>query len=273
MIIDFHSHNFPEAIAPRAMNAMAEMVAPYATPQADGTLRGQLDAMDLAGVDKAVMLPIATKPTQFEVILKTAIAHRDGKVSPRATGRIIPFASVHPADREVARHLEMIAAEGIKGLKFHPCYQNFRLDDPRVFPMFEKIAELGLVVTTHAGLDLGFRGCMDACGPKQIATLMKNVPGLKFVASHLGGCNGYAAHATDELLELGAYIDTSAIHRNWNLDEEQRLLRSWPKDRILFATDFPWVHYPEAIKWVKSIRAEEDWEYVFHLNAERLLGL
>lgn len=252
---------------------MAEMVAPYATPQADGTLRGQLDAMDLAGVDKAVMLPIATKPTQFEVILKTAIAHRDGNVSTRSKGRIIPFASVHPADREVARHLEIIAAEGIKGLKFHPCYQNFRLDDPRVFPMFEKIAELGLVVTTHAGLDLGFRGCMDACGPKQIATLMKNVPGLKFVASHLGGCNGYEAHATDELLGLGAYIDTSAIHRNWNLDEEQRLLRSWPKDRILFATDFPWVHYPEAIKWVKSIRAEEDWEYVFHLNAERLLGL
>ena len=56
-------------------------------------------------------------------------------------------------------------------------------------------------------------------------------------------------------------------------DEEMRLLRSWPTDRLLFATDFPWVHYPEAVAWVKSVRVPEDWPAVFGGNACRLLGI
>ena len=76
-----------------------------------------------------------------------------------------------------------------------------------------------------------------------------------------------------ELLDLGCYIDTSALHRDWHKDEEVRLLRGWPTERILFATDFPWVNYSEAIRWVKSVRDEKDWDALFAGNARRLLGV
>ena len=273
MIIDVHSHDFAPSVAPRAMAGMCHGLGGRLTPSGDGTLAGHLDALDLAGVDKAVMCPIATKPGQFDVILRRSVAILSGAAGERAQRKIVPFASVHPANPDWSRHLDEVAKAGIKGLKFHPYYQGFSLADPAVWPIFRKVAELGLVVQCHAGRDLGYPDRADACGPAEIATLLRNVKGLAFIAAHLGGCSGYAPHATDELLELGAYIDTSALVQNHHKDEEMRLLRSWPRERILFATDWPWTHYPEELAWVKSVRAPEDWDAVLGGNAARLLGI
>ena len=273
MIIDVHSHDFAPSVATRAMNGMCRGLDGRLTPSGDGTLANHLDHLDLAGVDKAVMCPIATKPGQFDVILWRSVAILSGAAGERAQRKIVPFASVHPRDPDWSRHLDEVAAAGIRGLKFHPYYQDFSLADPSVWPIFRKVAELWLVVQCHAGRDLGYLDRTDACGPAEIATLLKNVKGLTFIAAHLGGCSGYAPHATDALLELGAYIDTSALVQNHHKDEEMRLLRSWPRERILFATDWPWTHYPEELAWVRAVRAPEDWNAVLGDNAARLLGI
>lgn len=273
MIIDFHSHNFPVSVAARAIAGMSRAVEGRLWPVGDGTLENQLDHMEAAGVDKAVMLPVATKPSQFDVILETALAIRDGALGARARERIVPFAAVHPADPRWSEHLETIAAHGLKGVKVHPYYQDFSLSDPSLWPFFGKIADLGLLVQCHCGYDIGYPGRYDACAPSDAVALLKNVRPLRFVAAHLGGCYGHPARAVDGLLECGAYIDTSALHFNWHKDEEMRLLRSWPRERILFATDFPWEHYPEAIGWVKSVRAREDLPLLLGGNAAGLLGI
>lgn len=272
MIVDFHSHDFPDALAARAIAGMCRKTEGFLYPAGDGTLENHLDSMRLAGIDKAVLCQISTRPEHHAPLLRRARAIMDGEFGERARRMIIPFCSAHPADPDVAGHLREIRAAGVKGIKVHPYYQGFSLADPAVFPMFRAAADLGLVVTTHAGFDVGYPARRDACGPREIAILLRNVPGLKFVASHLGGCAGYAPHSTDELLELGCWIDTSALHRDWHKDEQIRLLRSWPSDRILFGTDFPWTDGREAVRWVSSIRAKEDLEALFSKNAERLLG-
>ena len=273
MVVDVHCHNFPQAVAVRAMAKMCRMTEGILWSVGDGTLENHLDHMDLAGVDVGVMCPIATKPDQFEVILRYAVAIRDGAFGERARRKILPFASVHPRDPDVLAHLEAIAAAGVRGVKFHSYYQDFSRADPAVLPMFAKIADLGLVVECHAGADVSWRDVRGMCGPDEIATLLSRVPGLRFVAVHLGGCDGYPSHATDRLMDYGCYVDTSSLHHCWFRDEQMRVLRTWPRDRILFGTDFPWVHYPEAIAWVKSVRASADWEDLFGNNARRLLGL
>ena len=196
-----------------------------------------------------------------------------GALGERAREMIVPFGSIHPHDPDYAAHLEAMAAAGLKGVKFHCYYQDFSLADRAVWPIFRKIAELGLVVQCHCGADVSWRDERGKCGPGEIATLLKNVRPLKFIAAHLGGCDGYPPHATDAVLECGAYVDTSVLHHTWFHDEEMRILRSWPRERILFGTDFPWVHYPEAISWVKSVRDPADWADLFGNNACRLLGL
>lgn len=273
MIIDFHSHNFPRAIARRAMAGMCQMTEGMLYPAGDGTVSNHLDHLDLAGIDKAVSSPIATKPKMFEGLFRRACQIKDGELGERAQRKIVPFASVHPLDPDVMKHLEEIAAAGLKGVKFHCYYQDFSLADRELWPVFAKIADLGLVCLCHCGADISWPLLRGLCGPKEIEVLLKNVRGLTLVAAHLGGCDGYPPHETDRILDCGAYVDTSMLHRRWHYDESMRLLRSWPVERILFGTDFPWTHYPEAIRWVKSVRAPEDWDAILGGNAVRLLGL
>ena len=272
MIIDFHSHDFPDGIAAKAMRVMCKQTEGVLWPSGDGTMTNHLDSMTKAGVEAAVLCQIATKPTQWEFILKRSRAIMSGALGERAKRMLIPFGSVHPLDAEAPAHIEEFAKAGVKGIKFHPYYQNFSLKNPALWPIFKKIAELGLIVECHCGGDVSWVNERGKCGPEEIAALMKAVPSLKFVAAHLGGCFRYQAHATDVLLDAGVYIDTSSLAFRWHYDEEMRLLRSWPRERILFATDFPWTDYSESIRHVRAIRDPNDYENIFHLNARRLLG-
>ena len=188
MLVDVHSHDFPDAIAPRAMAGMCRETEGVLWPAGDGTLANHLDYMECSGVDRAVSCPIATKPSQFEVIFRRALAIRDGVFGERARRMIVPFASVHPDDPDVKAHLKAIADVGIKGVKFHSYYQNFSLVEDRAIKMFRMIADLGLVVQCHAGGDVSWKDTLGMCSPAEIAALMKECPGLKFIAAHLGGC-------------------------------------------------------------------------------------
>ena len=272
MIIDFHSHDFPDEVAARAMRVMCKQTEGVLWPSGDGTMTNHLDSMEKSGVDRAVLCQIATKPRQWEFILRRSVAIMSGELGERAQRMLIPFGSVHPDDPDAPAHIAEFAKAGVKGIKFHPYYQNFSLVDKKVLPIFRKIADLGLVVECHSGGDVSWAKERGKCGPGEIAALMDVVPDLKFVAAHLGGCFRYPSRATDVLLGRGVYIDTSALAFRWHYDEEMRLLRSWPRDRILFATDFPWVDYGEAIAHVRSVRDPSDHAALFTDNALRLLG-
>ena len=276
MIIDFHTHNFPDPIAPRAIATMVEMLQHKFIPFGDGTLGCQLADAHAGGIDRCVMCPIATKPSQAEVILRTALEIRDGARGEDAARTIIPLASVHPADPDFWAHLKAIADAGIPGIKLHPYYQGFRLDDPAVFPFFAAVRDLGLAVISHCGYDHGFRGVPMSCGPAEIATLLAAVSGLgpRFVAAHLGGREGNPPGATDRLLATGCLIDTACLEMLQDDPDAIRVIETWPADRIVFGTDYPWNRQRRLVEWVKAHRADEaEREKIFHLNAERILGL
>ena len=109
MIIDFHTHNFPDSIAPRAIATMVEMLRHQFVPFGDGTLSCQLADARENGIDRCVMCPIATKPSQADVILRTALEIRDGARGEEAARVIIPLASVHPADPDFKAHFDTYA--------------------------------------------------------------------------------------------------------------------------------------------------------------------
>lgn len=276
MFIDFHSHNFPDSIAARALEVMIGKLDCAVMPVGNGTLANQLADLNKYGIDKAVMCPVATKPSQAEVILKTAIDIRDGALGDEAAEKIIPFAGVHPHDPDFKIHLEAIANAGIKGIKVHPYYQEINLADKSVIPYFEVVRDLGLIVVSHCGFDLGYSKEPMICGPKEIAELFKNVPGLapRFVAAHLGGFSGNPDRATDLILESGCYIDSAIIYPDIEKMEGARICAEWSADRILFATDYPWCDQKVVIDWVKKNRPNEvEQRKIFAENAIKLLGL
>ena len=274
-MIDFHTHNFPDELAPRALSVMVEKLNGCLLPVGDGTLSAQMADMDRFGVSTSVVCPIATRPAQFRPILDRAKAVRDGAFGEEAARRLVQLCSVHPDDMDFEVHLKEIADAGFKGIKIHPYYQGFSLDDPKVEPFFKAVRDAGLFVISHCGIDLGFTGSPMTCGPKQIAALMRSVPGLVFIAGHLGGCGGNPPHATDELLEFpGCYIDTAVVSVCDDDAEAQRVMTQWPSERIVFGTDYFWRDVPKLAEWVRRFRpGPDDLRKIFDLNAMRLLGI
>ena len=144
-----------------------------------------------------------------------------------------------------------------------------------MFPFFSAARDAGLFVISHCGLDLGFADSPMLCGPAQIAELLRAVPGLVFVAAHLGGCGGNPPHAADELLEFeNCIFDTAVVNVCDSDPEAQRVMAEWPADRLVFGTDYFWRDEGRIADWVRRFRPDpKDWEGIFSGNARRLLGL
>ena len=143
-VIDIHTHAFPAKIAAKTIAALEGGAGISA--RGDGTIDDLLASMDSAGVDRSVVCNIATKCEQFDNILAWCEQIR--------SDRIEPFASVHPDTPNPAAAVERVAAAHLRGLKMHPMYQEFQLDDPRVEPIFAAARDCGLIVMLHAGFDI-----------------------------------------------------------------------------------------------------------------------
>ncbi len=231
MIVDFHTHAFADSLAPRAIAALA--AAACTRPAADGTVAGLLASMRAAGVDRSVVCPIATKPAQFAPILRWALAVREAH--PDA---LVPLLSVHPDDPEALAHVDTAASLGFPGLKFHPYYQNFAVDDPRLYPIYDRMAARGLFAVFHSGYDIGFPFA-DISSPARLARVLDTFPTLHVVATHLGGWYDWL-NVARHLLGRDVWIETSMSLADLSPAVARAMLLAHRPDRLLFGTDSPW---------------------------------
>jgi predicted TIM-barrel fold metal-dependent hydrolase len=259
-IIDFHTHAFPEELADKALSRIGGQAA--ITPALDGRIGSLLDSMDRAGIERSIVLSIATRPSQFESILAWSRSV--------ASERIVPFFSVHPGDPEAPARVRQGAAAGFKGLKLHPYYQDFNLDDARVDPAFEAIEETGLICVAHTGFDTAFPMVRKA-DPPRIAAVLARFPRLKLVATHLGAWKDWE-QALQVLPDLDLWVDTSYSLGFLPPDRARRLILSLPPGRLLFGSDSPWADQAASARQLMDLGLEPALlEKILHGNAERLL--
>ncbi len=261
-VIDFHTHIFPDDLAPRAINLLRQY-SPEARAFTDATLSGLKKSMKKAGVALSVLLPIATKPSQVATINKSC-----GEL---ASGDIVPFGTLHPGSGTFAEDISLLQSLGVRGIKFHPEYQDFHIDDPAFFPMYEAIQASGLIVVFHTGKDPGPFTC-DHALPPAIKKLHGNFPRMTIVAAHMGGWKVWD-EVEKYILGLPLFFDTAALHEWMDKKEFVRLARKHGIDRILFGTDSPWFDQAAVIEWVDSMDlTQEEKDKIFYKNAETLLN-
>ncbi|MDR2578751.1 MAG: amidohydrolase family protein [Chitinispirillales bacterium] len=265
-IIDFHTHFFPPDLAPRAILRLIENAAPTVTMKnyTDGTANGLTESMRTAGIDMSVTLAVATKPTQVRTISK-------GCADSKFPG-MIQFGSLHPELDDFEAEINFMVDNGIRGIKMHPEYQYFYIDDPKYFPMYEKLASSGLIVVLHSGKDPGpFTN--DHALPPAIRKVHENFPRLKMVAAHMGGWMVWD-DVMDVLAGINIFLDTSAIYRLLPPEKFVKLCRKHGCDKILFGSDSPWYDQKESVEWIRrSGLTDKEIEVIFYKNACGLLGL
>ena len=175
MIIDFHTHVFPEKIAEATVALLAKKgnIPSFS----DGTISGLLSRMKLAGVDVSVNLPVLTKPTQFDSILKFAISLNERFFACQGDERIISFAGMHPDMEDFEDKLAEIKKSGIKGIKIHPDYQGTFFDDEKYVRILREAKRLDLITVTHAGFDCAYPGEPIKCTPRRVMNLLDRIGG------------------------------------------------------------------------------------------------
>ena len=195
-LIDVHAHVFPDKIARRA----ADNVANYydLVMEADGTVAGLLagaEGLDARFVISSAALKAEHVATGNDFLLDAAAAEP----------RFIPLASVHPDMGAAAAvdELERVKARGARGVKLHPDFQRFIVDREDMFPVYEACAALGLPVLFHVG-DRN----SDASSPARVRHIAERVPALKVIAAHMCGYSVWD-EAERELIGTSVYTDTS----------------------------------------------------------------
>lgn len=273
MIIDFHTHIFPEHIAERTVAALAQ--AGGSTPYSDGTEAGLRSAMKRGGVGISVNLPVLTKPSQFEGILRFAKALNEKLPEELNTGtHIISFAGIHPSDPDLEEHLEEVRAAGILGVKIHPDYQGTFIDDEPYIRALSIAKRLDLITVTHAGVDGAFTDCPVRCTPERTLRALDKLGGYnKLVLAHLGG-SLMAEEVISTLAGEDVYFDTAYVMPRTDKSTFTRIIEKHGEDKILFATDSPWSDAERDIAKIKSFALGKDAEEkIFSSNAKKLLGI
>lgn len=261
MIIDFHTHCFPEKIADRAMDTLSHAGAML--PTREGTKEGLIRAMDEDGIDISVVLQIATNKKQQRAVNDYAISIQDE--------RIIAFGSVHPDAPDAIDELERISSMGIRGVKFHPEYQNFFVDDVKMKPIYKKISELKMITVFHAGEDIGYRGPYH-CMPEHLERALQWFSS-PVVAAHWGGHNA-GEEVIKRLCGRDIYFDIAFGYGTVAKPVAQKIIELHGADKILFGSDSPW----HRAKWEKTMvefldLSEQDKEKIYYKNAKKLLNL
>lgn len=271
-IIDFHTHAFPDALAPRAIAQLTiNAAASGYMPLTDGTVNGLIASMDTAGITRSVVCNIATNAHQMHKV-------NDFAISCAQNNRLIPLGSLHPdaTAEDMDAELNRLAAAGLAGIKIHPDYVHVEIDSPAFEPILARCEARGMLVVTHAGFDPVEPNHMH-CTPDMVLRVMERHPALKLVVAHTGGFDCEQA-VLQKLCGTKVYLDTSlsAIRRAKNAARGKLcadILRAHDPSRILFATDTPWSDPAAEIAFVLGAGlSEEDTQKILHGNAERLLA-
>lgn len=267
MIIDAHTHIYPDDVADRALSTVMENGNGLVNIHTDGKYSGLVASMNKAGIDYSIVLPVATGPGHGKNILEWV-----RKVAPLSK-RIIFFGSVHPQDPGCMETIKEMCKAGIQGIKFHPGYQNFAADSIEALRVYEEILKNDMVLHFHSGFDPSLPHC-DYTSVERFAAIVKSFSGSKIVLAHAGGMDEWQK-VNNLLGNRGCYFDIAWVLEKMKEDESARELYRQNDDYFLFGTDTPWcdqTHYVQLIRNSETL-TEDQKDKLFFKNILKLIKI
>lgn len=258
--IDLHAHIFPENIAAKVVN---QLEGYYKMKwQGNGLLSDLLQSIDKAEVNRTVIFSSATKPTQV-----TAINDYISSLCARYK-EFCGFGTMHPDVPDIEQEISRFSSLGLRGLKLHPDFQQFYIDEPRMDRIYRAVGSK-MPILLHVGDENS-----DFSAPERLARVIDRMPEVVFIAAHFGGYCSWDAAKKHLLGKRNVYVDTSSCFHKISHAEGREMVRLHGADKVLFASDYPAKHALQAIEDVLKMElTEEENRLIFYKNAEKLLGI
>ncbi|NOR48326.1 MAG: amidohydrolase family protein [Methanosarcinaceae archaeon] len=270
MIIDCHTHIFPSRIAQKAAHDLMHL---YGSPPVVGVTAASLSKhMDKCGVDRSVILPVATTPDQVISINNWVLSLSSG------CERLIGLGAMHPDFENIGAELGRLKKAGIRGVKIHPEFQFFYPDEERMFGLYEALIEHDMLAFFHAGG--GGTWLKEIHGtPERFEAVLDSFPKMKVLAAHFGGYGCWEEvekHLVGrEILFDTAYIFKSDDGTKYLPDDDiVRMIEAHGSEKVLFGTDYPFRRQDVEIANLIGLDLDDvDKERIFGGNAARVLGV
>lgn len=265
MIIDAHTHIYPDSVAQRAIRTIIDNTKGQLDAYTDGTYNNLIHSMDKAGVDFSIVLTVATNPSQGIGILQWIQKMRE------RSKRLLYFGSVHPYDSNYKELLREIKLIGLQGIKFHPAYQDFPVDSKDAYKVYEEALKNDLVLHFHSGFDMSLPHC-DYTSVERFSKFVNDFKGSKIILAHAGGDNEWEK-VMDLLGGKQCYFDIAFVLENMKRSGQAKELYRQNDDYFVFGTDSPWrdqQHYVELIRASVTMNDEQK-EKMFYKNIQKLI--
>ncbi|MCL1859661.1 MAG: amidohydrolase family protein [Oscillospiraceae bacterium] len=267
MIIDFHTHAFPDSLAPKVMPLLYEEAKGIYIPVHDGTVSGLLKNMNNWNIDISIIQPIVTKQSQTKSINEWA-----AEINGKYPGKIISFGSIFPHSDDYKRDIDFVASLDLKGLKFHAEYQDFIPDDKKMLKIYDYALSKNLILLHHAGFDPAFPEPFRS-NPERFARVIKEMRSGIIIAAHLGG-HAQWDDVEKYLCGTGIYLDASMGFEYFSKDQFLRIIKKHGVDKILFGSDSPWSNAKTEIEHIKNLPlGKTDIDAILGNNAKRILNI
>lgn len=260
MIIDAHAHIYPEKIAERAVKGIEDFYDMHV--DYNGTVSELIRAGGEAGVSRFIVQSVATVPAQVRSIndfIAGAVREYPDK--------LIGFGALHPDYEDIRGEVSRMEGLGLRGIKLHPDFQRFYLDDERAFPIYEIAEERRLPILFHIGDTR-----QDFSDPERLLKVMKRFPDLIAIGAHLCGWSMWDRGA-ELFAHSGVYTDCSSSLYAMSPEHAAELIRKIGTDRVMWGTDYPmWNAREEIERFNKLPLTDEEREDILSRNALTLLG-
>lgn len=260
LIIDAHAHIFPNKIAEKAVAGIGSFYSGLKM-HLDGTAETLIRSGNAAGIGKFIVQSVATTPQQVEginnFIARSVNAYPD---------RFIGFAAMHPDCPDIEKEIDRAVSLGLKGVKIHPDFQQFNIDDKNAMKIYE-IIEGRLPILIHMG-DSRYQWSK----PARLIKVLEAFPKLNVVAAHFGGWSEW----DDAAKILGGkrlWVDTSSSLYAMSPERARELIDVYGAENVLFGTDYPmWTAEDELEMFDKIALTEKERKMILCENAERLIA-
>jgi uncharacterized protein len=209
-----------------------------------------LSQMDEGGITRATLM--SRFPADFREMCppvsreaqREAIDHVAG-LQAADHDRVWGLYWVDPRTEGILAEVEYALGDrGLHGIKMIP--DHWTACDEFLFPLYEKVRELGKVIQFHSGILYAFGDSSRFCRPVLFEGLL-NFPGLKFSLAHIGW------PWVDECLAVFGHFNSAAAHRDspsqmwidtcrgtpdaWRLEALQKSAAFCGTSRMMFGTD------------------------------------
>ena len=257
---DAHAHIYPGKIAEKATGSVGEF---YHIPMQNVGLPHILAQRgEEAGIDRFLVCSVATKVEQVRSI-NQFIQEKCQKYP-----QFIGLAAWHQDVADIQGEMDDIQRRGLRGIKLHPDFQRFYIDDERMFPVYEEAHRRGLPILFHTG-----DSRTDFSTPRRLMNVLEKIPDFTCIAAHLGGYSEWE-DARRELSGTNVYIDTSSSLFAVTQEQARKSIDHFGIEHTLFGTDFPmWSPKEELERFLSLGLDEAEQQKILYGNFMNLLHL